>query len=442
MLHIPIRRAAALAPGRPAAALLAARPRRRARRARRRRRRPTSHRRPSPSTEVSGTYSQRDQGRRQQPRRQARRRRPRSPRAGSTRATTPADGRDARPRRSAPATYRVEWTTLADDGDIGTRHLDLHGRRRRPPTPSPSPERPDRDADGRPPRRAEPRRAVGDGTAAGAATPRSSSRCPDARAHRLDGSATGRAAVTSSCRSSSPSSSSPPGRPTSSRRRGHARPTRRDPRAARSPRDAAQRRLGRGRSGFALVLPATVAAHTLNATYTSRLPLAVYLVGAAPTVALSFVFVIVRDVRAAPPDLTATGHLPPALAPPRPAGHRPVRLGLDHRPGDRRRLERRRRRDALPVGLRLGRAGDRLRARSGRRGTSSTRSRRSTTSARRSCARLRVQGWAIADYPDRLGRWPATIGLRRLRLARAGRPGGAVDAVHRARRLHRASRWR
>ena len=65
-------------------------------------------------------------------------------------------------------------------------------------------------------------------------------------------------------------------------------------------------------TGLSLILPATAAAHTLNATYTSRLPLAVYLVGAATTVALSFIFVIVRDVRAAPPDLTGSGHLPPA----------------------------------------------------------------------------------------------------------------------------------
>ena len=64
--------------------------------------------------------------------------------------------------------------------------------------------------------------------------------------------------------------------------------------------------------GLAATLPAAVAAHTLNATYTSRLPLAVYLVGAATTVALSFVFVIVRDVRAAPPVLDDTGSLPPA----------------------------------------------------------------------------------------------------------------------------------
>jgi len=64
--------------------------------------------------------------------------------------------------------------------------------------------------------------------------------------------------------------------------------------------------------GLAAALPVAVTAHTLNATYTSRLPLAVYLVGAATTVALSFVFVIVRDVRAAPPVLDATGSLPPA----------------------------------------------------------------------------------------------------------------------------------
>jgi len=63
---------------------------------------------------------------------------------------------------------------------------------------------------------------------------------------------------------------------------------------------------------IAFAVPAVVAAHTVNATYASRLPLAVYVVGAAVTVALSFIFVIVRDVRAAPPDLTAEGHLPPA----------------------------------------------------------------------------------------------------------------------------------
>jgi hypothetical protein len=48
--------------------------------------------------------------------------------------------------------------------------------------------------------------------------------------------------------------------------------------------------------------PATASAHGLSATYQSPLPLAVYLVGAATTVALSFLFVLARDVRAAPPE--------------------------------------------------------------------------------------------------------------------------------------------
>jgi hypothetical protein len=62
---------------------------------------------------------------------------------------------------------------------------------------------------------------------------------------------------------------------------------------------------------IALAAPAPVAAHALNPTYTSRLPLAVYLAGAAATVALSFVFVLVRDVRAERPETTA-GRIPPA----------------------------------------------------------------------------------------------------------------------------------
>jgi hypothetical protein len=61
----------------------------------------------------------------------------------------------------------------------------------------------------------------------------------------------------------------------------------------------------------ALAVPASVAAHALNPTYTSRLPLAVYVAGAAATVALSFIFVLVRDVRAERPDTSAPGHLPP-----------------------------------------------------------------------------------------------------------------------------------
>ena len=63
---------------------------------------------------------------------------------------------------------------------------------------------------------------------------------------------------------------------------------------------------------IALAAPAVVFAHALNPTYTSRLPLAVYLAGAATTVALSFIFVLVRDVRAERPDGTATRRMPPA----------------------------------------------------------------------------------------------------------------------------------
>lgn len=68
----------------------------------------------------------------------------------------------------------------------------------------------------------------------------------------------------------------------------------------------------------ALASPAAALAHSLNATYTSRLPLAVYLAGAAATVALSFIFVLVRDVRATRPDPGPAGTLPPTA----------VRLGL------------------------------------------------------------------------------------------------------------------
>jgi hypothetical protein len=48
----------------------------------------------------------------------------------------------------------------------------------------------------------------------------------------------------------------------------------------------------------ALATPAIAAAHQLDSTYTSRLPLAAYLAGAAMTVAMSFIFVLARDLRA------------------------------------------------------------------------------------------------------------------------------------------------
>jgi len=162
--------------------------------------------------------------------------------------------------------------------------------------------------------------------------------------------------------------------------------------------------------GMAWFLPATVAAHALNPTYQSRLPLAVYVVGAATTVALSFVFVIVRDVRAAPPVLDAPGSLPPSW----------LRIGL------------------WAVGLvgwawiiAQGIAGG---ASDGDVATLflwvygwvglaivcavigpawhfldpfSTLHDLGAAVLRRA----NVRGWAPAEYPTRLGRWPATIGF-------------------------------
>jgi len=162
--------------------------------------------------------------------------------------------------------------------------------------------------------------------------------------------------------------------------------------------------------GLAAALPAAVAAHNLNPTYQSRLPLAVYVVGAATTVALSFAFVIVRDVRAAPPDLDAPGTMPPAWI------RYPLRFlglfgwawivaqGLAGGTSDG---------DVATLFLwvygwvgvailcalvgpvwhfldpfstlhDLGASG---------------------------LARLNVEGWEPADYPERLNRWPATIGF-------------------------------
>ena len=58
--------------------------------------------------------------------------------------------------------------------------------------------------------------------------------------------------------------------------------------------------------------PAEALAHSLDATYQSRLPLVVYLIGAALAVALSFAFLLLADVRAEPPSREDPGRLPPA----------------------------------------------------------------------------------------------------------------------------------
>jgi hypothetical protein len=68
-----------------------------------------------------------------------------------------------------------------------------------------------------------------------------------------------------------------------------------------------------GGIGLALLAaPAIVSAHALNVTYQSRLPLVVYLAGAAITVALSFAFVMLADVRAEQPAPAGPARPPPA----------------------------------------------------------------------------------------------------------------------------------
>ena len=59
--------------------------------------------------------------------------------------------------------------------------------------------------------------------------------------------------------------------------------------------------------------PAIASAHGLTETYQSPLPLAVYLVGAALTVALSFVLVLARDLRATPPTAPRPVRVPAAI---------------------------------------------------------------------------------------------------------------------------------
>ncbi|MDQ3127707.1 MAG: hypothetical protein M3Q66_04520 [Chloroflexota bacterium] len=68
---------------------------------------------------------------------------------------------------------------------------------------------------------------------------------------------------------------------------------------------------------LALAGPAAVLAHSMSSTYQSRLPLVVYLAGAALAVGLSFAFLLVADVRAEPP-VSGSGHRPPAA----------IRIGL------------------------------------------------------------------------------------------------------------------
>jgi hypothetical protein len=162
--------------------------------------------------------------------------------------------------------------------------------------------------------------------------------------------------------------------------------------------------------GLGLVLPASAFAHSLGTRYESRLPLAVYLIGAALTVALSFAFVITRDVRAALPWTNAPASLPPAV----------VRRGLQ------------------AVGL----VGWAWIVAQGVAGGSSNGEVATLflwaygwvgvailsavlgpvwqfldpfstlhDLGAWALARLRVGGWDPAEFPERLGRWPAAIGF-------------------------------
>ncbi len=62
--------------------------------------------------------------------------------------------------------------------------------------------------------------------------------------------------------------------------------------------------------GLAAAGPAIALAHSLSNTYQSRLPLVVYLAGAAIAVGLSFAFLLIADVRADPP-ISTPGNVPP-----------------------------------------------------------------------------------------------------------------------------------
>src|SRR5258706_7401563 len=155
--------------------------------------------------------------------------------------------------------------------------------------------------------------------------------------------------------------------------------------------------------------PATVLAHSLSNTYQSRLPLIVYLAGAAIAVGLSFAFLLIADVRAEPP-VTTLGRAMPA----------PLRFVL------------------RAVGL-IGWIWIVAQGIAGGTGTGDV-----TTLflwvygwvglaflsafvgpvwhvldpfttihdlGAGVAPRLGLRGWAIADYPRGLGRWPAVVGL-------------------------------
>lgn len=155
--------------------------------------------------------------------------------------------------------------------------------------------------------------------------------------------------------------------------------------------------------------PATALGHSLSNTYQSRLPLVVYLAGAAIAVGLSFAFLLIADIRADPP-ITTAGRVPPSA----------IRFGL------------------RAMGL-LGWAWIVAQGIAGGSGGGDVATLflwvygwvgLAMLSAfvgpvwhwldpfstlhdllAAIAARVGVGGWAIAEYPRALGRWPAVIGF-------------------------------
>ena len=356
-----------------------------------------------------------------------------SPAAGSCRTAAPRDVHPTPATPLAPGMYTVESTTRSRMTATSSGRRGVHGRDRRDAgadadrhgcrrAPRPA----DGDADGRhrpplrrPHRRAEP---IGDGTADGERRRR---RLPDHR-RRWRSSRSPAAAYLADA-------DAPPDRPTRHADDHDAPADRRDPRRlGRCGADRAVRRRPGSRSSCRRPSRRTRSTRRTRAgcrwrsTWSGRRR-------RSPCRSSSC---IVRDVRAAAarPDRRG-GRLPPAW----------LRIALRAigligwvwivAQGIAGGVERRRRGDALPVGLRLGRAWRSCRRSSAPPGSSSTRSRRSMTWGR-VLRRCTSRAGRSADYPERPRALAGDGGLRRLRLARAGGHRRPVDAVRRARRLH------
>ena len=188
-----------------------------------------------------------------------------------------------------------------------------------------------------------------------------------------------------------------------------------------------------------LAAPAAVSAHALNVTYQRRLPLAVYLAGAALD---RRAVVRVRAARRRPRRAAGArrpGTRPAGLAALRAPGDRPDRLDLDRRPGHRSAARARATSRRSSCGSTAGSASRCCRPSSARSGTGSTRSRRSTTSAPGRLRAVGIEGWATRRLPRvRSGAGRRSSGcVFFVWLELVGNGSGTAIAVHRPRRLHR-----